>query len=59
LSELKFNQISPDLRNNLLIFYSDLSLPIETKKNEVRWQSVLIALDQLKSVTPGQTVAGR
>lgn len=58
LSERKFDQTSPELRDNLLHFYSDLSLPIETKKDQVRWQGVLTALDQLKSVVPVQTVAG-
>jgi Zinc dependent phospholipase C len=58
LSKRKFNQTSPELRNNLLQFYSDLSAPIDTKKDPARWQGVLTALDQLKSVTPMQTNAG-
>ena len=58
LSERKFDQTSPELRDNILHFYSDLSLPIATKKDEVRWRGVLTELDQLKSVTPLPTVAG-
>src|SRR5437660_11490782 len=58
LSKRKFNLTSLELRDNILQFYSDLSVPIETKKDQVRWQSVLIALDQLKSVVPVPTVAG-
>jgi hypothetical protein len=57
LSERKFDRTSPELRDNILQFYSDLSVPIETKKDQVRWQGVLTALDQLKSVTPVPTVA--
>src|SRR5579863_5943977 len=57
LSERKFDRTSPELRGNILNFYSDLSVPIETKKDQVRWQGVLTALDQLKSVTPLPTVA--
>src|ERR1019366_10046994 len=38
--------------------YSDLSAPIETKKDKDRWQSVLTSLDQLKLVTPVPAVAG-
>ncbi len=57
LSEGKFNRTSPELRDNLLRFYSDLSAPIETKKNQVHWQGVLTALDQLKAVPPMPTVA--
>ena len=52
LSERKFDLTSPELRDNILQFYSDLSVPIETKKDQVRWQGVLTALDQLKSVAP-------
>jgi len=59
LSERKFDRTSPELRDNILQFYSDLSVPIETKKDQVRWQGVLTALDQLKSVTPVPAVANR
>ncbi len=58
LSERKFDQTSPELRENILQFYSDLSVPIETKKDRARWQAVLTALDQLKSAAPAPTVAG-
>jgi hypothetical protein len=52
LAERKFDLTSPDLRDNLLNFYADLTLPLETKKDTVRWQSVLSSLDQLKLVIP-------
>jgi len=52
LAERKFDLTSSDLRENILNFYSDLSLPLETKKDATRWQSVLSSLDQLKLVTP-------
>ena len=52
LSEQKFNGVTPDLRDNILHFYSDLSVPISTKKDKVKWQNVLTELDQLKAVTP-------
>jgi hypothetical protein len=58
LSEKKFDRTSPELRDNILQFYSDLSVPIETKKDQVRWQGVLTALDQLKSAAPAPTMAG-
>ena len=60
LSSHKFEGTTPELRANILGFYSDLSVPIETKKDPVRWQGVLAALDQLKSVAPAPvpTVAG-
>jgi hypothetical protein len=51
LSERKFELTTIDLRANILTFYSDLSAPLETKKDTPRWQNVLTQLDQLKSVT--------
>jgi hypothetical protein len=58
LSERKFDRTSPELRANILQFYSNLSVPIETKKDQPRWQGVLTALDQLKSVAPAPAIAG-
>ena len=58
LLERKFEGTSPALRDNILQFYSDLSVPIETKKDQPRWISVLSALDQLKSAAPAPTGAG-
>jgi hypothetical protein len=58
LSERKFDLTTTDLRDDILHFYSDLSAPLETKKDKVRWQSVLTSLDQLKSVTPVPTLSG-
>jgi len=57
LSERKFDRTSPELRANILGFYSDLSVPIETKKDQVRWRGVLVSLDQLRLVTPAPVVA--
>jgi len=57
VSERKFDLTRPELRDNVLEFYSDLSLPIETKKDQARWQGVLTELDQLKVVTPAPVVA--
>ncbi len=58
LSDRKFDRTSPELRDNILQFYSDLSLPIETKREQDDWQKVLTELDQLKLVTPVPIVAG-
>jgi len=57
LSSRKFDGTTPELRANILDFYSDLSVPVETKKDHDRWQGILTALDQLKSVAPVRTVA--
>ena len=57
LTEHKFALTSPELRENILNFYGDLSLPLETKKDSARWQSVLSSLDQLKLLTPTPILA--
>jgi hypothetical protein len=59
LSDRKFDLTTAELRDNILHFYSDLSAPIETKKDDAHWQAVLAALDQLKSTAPVPTLAGR
>ena len=58
LAGRKFDLTSPDLRENILNFYADLSLPLETKKDSARWQSVLTSPDQLKLIAPAPIVAG-
>jgi hypothetical protein len=57
LAGRKFDLTSADLRDNILNFYSDLSLPLETKKDNVRWQNVLASLDQLKLLNPTPVLA--
>ena len=57
LSDRKFDLIPPELRDNILQFYSDPSAAIETKKDAVRWQNVLTSLDQLRSAAPVASVA--
>ena len=57
LSDRKFNLTSPELRANILDFYSDLSAPIDTKSDAVRWRNVLAALDQLRLISPVPVVA--
>jgi hypothetical protein len=57
LADKKFDSTPAELRANILDFYSDLSAPIETKKDRVLWQSVLTSLDQLRLATPTPVVA--
>lgn len=52
-----FAGVSPELRANILDYYSDLSRPIETKKHKHEWQVTLHNLDLLKAHnTPAVTV---
>ena len=57
LTVRKFNLTTPALRDDVLLFYSDLSAPIETKKDTAQWQGVLLSLDQLKLVIPAPALA--
>jgi Zinc dependent phospholipase C len=57
LAVRKFNLTTPALRDDVLLFYSDLSAPIETKKDTAQWQGLLVSLDQLKLVIPAPALA--
>jgi len=52
LAKGNFKETSPQLRDNILQFYSDLSLPIHTKLDPARWQFVLTNLSALEAATP-------
>ena len=49
LLEQKFALTSTELRDNILQFYSDLSVPIDTENKSGDWQKLLIALEQLST----------
>jgi hypothetical protein len=55
LSNRKFNGTTPELRANILDFYSDLSASFNTKKNKSEWDKVLSDLDALKAIAPTPT----
>ena len=59
LSKRDYQQVSPELRQNILRFYSDLSLPFNTKKKPERWQEVLTALERLKSASAAGPIEAR
>jgi hypothetical protein len=50
LAHRNFATVTPDLRANILAFYSDLNAPIASKKNHKKWQRTLIELQDLKDV---------
>jgi len=47
-----FENTSPELRDNLLAFYSDLNAPIYTKRSKKTWKLTLTQLDQLRHTPP-------
>jgi hypothetical protein len=44
-----FENVTPDLRQNILAFYGDLNLPIATKQDTKEWRKTLSALNRLKA----------
>ena len=57
LVDHKFEKTTPELRNNILDFYSDLSASYDTKKEADDWKDVLKDLDQLKAITLNEEIA--
>jgi len=48
LAQHNFEQVTPDLRDNILAFYSDPNAPNATKRNAVAWQKTQDQLERLK-----------
>jgi Zinc dependent phospholipase C len=59
LSSRKFDRTTPELRADILDFYSDLSASIDTKREQDDWKKVLTELDQLRAITPSPALADR
>ncbi len=53
-----YPDIPQDLRSNILVFYQDLTLPIETKSNERDWARLQRELDRLGAVNRDLSAAG-
>jgi hypothetical protein len=49
IADKKFAQTSPELRDNILGFYASATAPVNTQKNDGKWEKVSAALDQLKA----------
>jgi hypothetical protein len=47
-----YEEMSPELRGDMLAFYNDLDAPISTKTNDKEWTRLLKELDELKAVSP-------
>lgn len=56
LSKRNFDQVSPELRSNILAFYSDPGAPIATKKKPKNWQKTQDELVKLRDL-PGPSPA--
>lgn len=54
LAAQKFDGTTPQLRDNILAFYSDRSLPAQRREDPAHWASVLANLGTLRSALPLQ-----
>ena len=57
LAKHNFDQVTPELRQNILAFYGDPSAPIATKRNTTAWEKTQEEIERLKAVVPSQTPA--
>ena len=48
LTKSKFAQLTPELKANILAFYSNPSAPLHSKKNDKSWDEIQRELEQLK-----------
>lgn len=55
LAENGYSQTTPDLRTNVLAYYSDPGAPIETKRHKKEWNELLRDLEALKKLSPSGT----
>jgi hypothetical protein len=51
LARHNFDQVTPELRDNLLAFYADPNAPVATKKKPKDWQRTIDELERLKSLS--------
>jgi hypothetical protein len=56
LAKRDFDQATPQLRQNILSFYSDPNAPITTKKNSKAWRTAQEELEKLKVANPDHSV---
>ena len=52
LAKNNFQQVTPDLRQNLLAFYKDPNDPVTTKSNHSAWDKVQQQLERLRTTEP-------
>jgi len=52
LAQEKFSTVTPEIRAEIMEFYSNLDLPLDTKKHKDDWKKVLVNLEQLKAWRP-------
>jgi hypothetical protein len=56
LAKHNFDQVTPQLRQNILSFYADLNAPIATKKNAKAWRRTQEEFDKLRATNVDHSV---
>jgi hypothetical protein len=56
LAKHNFDQVTPQLCQNILSFYADLNAPIATKKNAKAWRRTQQELDKLRATNVDHSV---
>lgn len=59
LEKKDFETVSPDLRKNILSFYSNLDAPISTKKDKEDWKDLTRGLAKLKATSTRKSPVGQ
>jgi hypothetical protein len=57
LNRQKFSGVTPELRANILGFYSNLNAPYHNKKDKKNWEQTERDLQQLKNSTPATSLS--
>jgi hypothetical protein len=57
LAKHNFEQVTPELRENILAFYGDPNAPLATKRNIAAWEKTQDEIQRLKAFVPPQTPA--
>ena len=57
LAKHNFDQVTPELRENILAFYRDPSAPVATKRNTAAWEKTQDEVERLKVFVPSPTPA--
>ena len=55
LADKKFENLTPQLQENVLEFYADLNAPFWTKRDKKAWTQTLANLELLRAATPAAT----
>jgi hypothetical protein len=56
LAKKNFALLTPDLKQNIVMFYDDPNAPIATKRNKKAWQKTLDEVAKLKEAPAAETI---